>query len=585
MDLNRPLRQLAWRASRWIMGLCLCLFALPVQAELALTGEWLPGGPGIDAHAIATGSFDGRFEPFDPTLLRAFPRNPDGVWIRLRPAAGPWPAQALALLVRHPSVERVTLYRQAEPALSLQVLRQAPADLEPGYGRLHFPLSSLDGPLLLRLEPLPQRPASLRFAVVSHGEFVLENGRWLAFASACFAIMLAMAIVALCFATLLRDITFLYYAGYGLCFCSILLLQSGFLVHPLGVTDVWQWFSPVGRAVTALSVLFAVLFLDRFATLRRYAPRGRWLALGLAGSVVTLMLAGAVPWAPVQQLPSVLINPLLALGAPLILSVALQAWWRGSRYAGIFVLGWSPLLILTMLDSASLPALAGVTWLGTGMLAAGAFEALVLSLGLAGRSLALRHERDLARILADTDPLTALLNRRAWGERLDPMLTRARATREPLSVLFLDLDYFKRLNDSQGHEAGDRALRLLAQLIHAEVLPQGLAGRYGGEEFVVALPGSDAAAALAIGERIRAALRRAAVRVDDHGALLDSSVGVAELRRGDTAASLLRRADEAMYAHKQSRRAPGVTEISRPAGETSDPASGALPDAQRVVGR
>lgn len=548
----------------------LLLLAASAHADVPITADWLPGAPGVDAASVLGGQHDAALQPFDPTRLTRFPRDPDGAWIRLLPAAGQWPEEPLALLVRQPSLERLSLYGPNGPLLSLQALLPVPPALEPGYGRLHFPLSELgqgvvaddgkplafdrSGAIWLRLESQPVRPATFTLAVVPHGEFVLENGRWLAFASACFAIMVAMAVVALFFASILRDITFLYYAGYVLCFCLILGLQSGFLMHPLGWEGAWEWFRPLGRSATAASVFLATLFLDRFATLRRYSPRGRWLALGLGGSVVGLMLLGSLPWAPLQALPSLLINPLLALGAPLILGVALNALRRGSLYAGVFLLGWAPLLLLTMLDSAALPALSGVTWLSDGMLAAGAFEALVLSLGLAGRALSLRHERDLARILADTDPLTALLNRRAWGARLDTMLTRARGGRQPLSVVFLDLDHFKRLNDSRGHEAGDHALRRLAQLIHAEVLPHGLAGRYGGEEFVIALPGRDSDEATAIARRIRAALRESAIPVDAAGELLDVSIGVASLLRGDNASSLIGRADRAMYADKQARR-------------------------------
>lgn len=548
----------------------LLLLASAAHADVPIKADWLPGAPGLDTSQVLSGRHDADFRPFDPSRLTRFPRDPHGVWIRLRPADGAWPDEPLALLVRHPSLERLSLIGPSGPVLSLQALSPVPSALEPGYGRLHFPLSVLgqgsraddrstgaldpSAALWLRLESQPVRPATFTLAVVPHGEFVLENGRWLAFASACFAIMVAMAVVALFFASILRDITFLYYAGYVLCFCLILGLQSGFVMYPLGWEGAWAWFRPLGRAATATSILLAVLFLDRFATLRRYSPRGRRLALGLGGSVVGLMLLGSIPWAPLQQLPSLLINPLLALGAPLILGVALNALWRGSRYAGVFLLGWAPLLLLTMLDSAALPALSGLTWLGDGMLAAGAFEALVLSLGLAGRALSLRHERDMARILADTDPLTALLNRRAWGARLDTMLTRARGGRQPLSVVFLDLDHFKHLNDNRGHEAGDQALRRLAQLIHAEVLPHGLAGRYGGEEFVIALPGRDSEAATAIARRIRAALHESAIPVDAHGNRLDVSIGVASLRRGDTASSLIDRADRAMYADKQTRR-------------------------------
>lgn len=541
----------------WYWALILLLVIAQANAETPLRGEWLQGGPGIDAATIGAGAHDAQFTAFNPAHLNAFLRNPDGVWLRIHPINGTWPAPPLSLVVRNAGLEQVTLYEAQQPLWSLHALKPPPLGLQQGHGRLHFPLDEQpQGAILLRLEPAATRPSQVSFAVLGRDEFVVENDRWLAFSSACFAIMVAMAVVAIFFASILRDVTFLYYAGYVICFCMILLLQTGYVISPLGWQQAWAHFPWLGRTVTGLSVFLATQFLDRFATLRRYSPRGRWAVLVLGYAVLILMLAGSLPWEPIQALPRHLINPMLVLAVPIMLGVCISAYWRGSRYAGVFLLGWTPLLLLTMLHSASLDALKDVIWLPEGMLAAGAFEALVLSLGLAGRALALRHERDLARMLADTDPLTALLNRRAWARRLETMLTSARALNRPLSLLFLDLDRFKSLNDTHGHEAGDQALRVLAQLIHAEVLPRGLAGRYGGEEFVVALPGQNKAQAEHSAERIRLRLLQQAIPVDDQQQLLEVSIGVAALERWDDAASMISRADRAMYASKQSRRQP-----------------------------
>lgn len=533
-----------------LLGVC----AAPLRADIAMRGEWLRGGPEISAASILAGAHEKAFSAFDPAELTAFPRNPDGVWLRLSPVAGAWPDGDLSLVVRNAALEQISLYANAQLKWSLQALIPAPPGVQQGHGRLHFPLDApTTAPLLLRVEPGPVRASRINFALVSRADFMAENDRWLGFASACFAIMAAMAVVAVFFALILRDATFVYYAGYVLCFSMILLLQSGYVVSLLGWDQAWAHFRWLGRAVTGLSVCLAMLFLDRFVTLRRYSPLGRRIVLGLGYAVLALMLLGTIPWAPLQSLPRQLINPMLVLAVPIMLFVSIRAWLKGSRYAGVFLLGWTPLLLLTMLDSASLDALKTVTWLREGMLAAGAFEALVLSLGLAGRALALRHERDMARMLADTDPLTALLNRRAWSARLETMMTRARANKRPLAILFLDLDQFKLLNDTQGHEAGDQALRALAQVIHQEVLPHGLAGRYGGEEFVVALPGLTRPEAQQVAQRIRQRLQNLAIPVDRDGLTLDVSIGVSELGWRDSAAAMIGRADRAMYELKQQR--------------------------------
>src|SRR5690606_24833735 len=144
---------------------------------------------------------------------------------------------------------------------------------------------------------------------------------------------------------------------------------------------------------------------------------------------------------------------LLILGGPLLLGTALAAAWRGSRYAAIFLLGWLPLLGITVLGSLQLYGIAGAwTWSSDAALVAGAFEAIVLSLGLAERAASVRWQRDQAQALADLDPLTEVLNRRAWHQQVQALIA---ADRAGLSVLFLDIDRFKQINDRVGHDGGD----------------------------------------------------------------------------------------------------------------------------------
>jgi diguanylate cyclase (GGDEF)-like protein len=318
--------------------------------------------------------------------------------------------------------------------------------------------------------------------------------------------------------------------------------------EPLG----WGWLSgalrTLGRIATAASVVFAILFADRFANLRRYLPKGRRLLLGYAALVAALGAIGMVPG--LDALARALINPLLVLGGPLLLFASVLAAARGSRYAVFFLLGWTPLLAVTVIGGLQpYGMLSGWTWAGDATLAAGALEALVLSLGLADRSLALRRDRDQARRLADIDPLTGLHNRRAWSERLFALDEALRREGQPLSLLFLDLDHFKELNDRLGHEAGDAALRAMALAMRAELREQDEVGRYGGEEFVVALPGSDRAHALQAAERIRARLHQRAMH-DPAGAMPTVSIGVATLEPGEDLPTLIKRADGAMYAAK-----------------------------------
>ncbi len=144
-----------------------------------------------------------------------------------------------------------------------------------------------------------------------------------------------------------------------------------------------------------------------------------------------------------------------------------------------------------------------------------------------------------ARMLAETDPLTGVPNRRTFMERLETL----DADGEVFSVLMVDLDNFKKLNDEAGHLEGDRVLTQVARTLAAHLRPGDWLARYGGEEFVVVLPGSDGDEAAAIGERLRAA-----VATETRTTV---SVGSAARRAGEAGVRVLRRADDLLLVAKR----------------------------------
>ncbi len=164
------------------------------------------------------------------------------------------------------------------------------------------------------------------------------------------------------------------------------------------------------------------------------------------------------------------------------------------------------------------------------------------------QSAAVRLSR--AEIDSITDALTGLYNHRYLQERLSEELHRSRELERPLSLLFCDLDHFKRYNDANGHSAGDVVLREVAHVIEQSVRNIDIAGRYGGEEFVVLLVETGREHALAVAERIRARIREAGFEAD--GTPLTVSIGVAGYPEdAGRREELLDRADRAMYRAKQ----------------------------------
>lgn len=143
-----------------------------------------------------------------------------------------------------------------------------------------------------------------------------------------------------------------------------------------------------------------------------------------------------------------------------------------------------------------------------------------------------------------TDPLTGLFNRRYFYSRLDYEMARARRYRLPLSVVILDVDNFKKINDTLGHIEGDLVLQKIAQVLQASLRQVDTVSRWGGEEFAILLPSTHLEGAVVVGERIRSAVSRARSEVS-------VSVGVAQfLNEAEGADDLMNRADQAMYSAK-----------------------------------
>jgi diguanylate cyclase (GGDEF)-like protein len=168
------------------------------------------------------------------------------------------------------------------------------------------------------------------------------------------------------------------------------------------------------------------------------------------------------------------------------------------------------------------------------------------------------HDQLLAK--SRIDAKTGLLNAATWESEAVAEISRAMRTRSPLSVALIDIDHFKAVNDTYGHLVGDKVLRALSDAFREQLRDYDLAGRFGGEEFVVLLPQTDEADALSIAERLRAHVAGMAVPADDGagpGTLvrLTVSVGVAALgAAGSEVTDLLAAADAALYYAKQTGR-------------------------------
>jgi diguanylate cyclase (GGDEF)-like protein len=181
------------------------------------------------------------------------------------------------------------------------------------------------------------------------------------------------------------------------------------------------------------------------------------------------------------------------------------------------------------------------------------FSLVVIGVTVLGMGKLADYEHKLL-IESMTDPLTGLLNRRYFTSLSQREVARSLRHGLRFSVLMLDIDHFKRINDGFGHPVGDLAIKALAEICNQALRPHDILARYGGEEFVLTLPHTDGEGAQVVAERIRKAVEQLAIETPSGPVRFTVSIGVSIYQKHMPFERILARADEALYRAKQSGR-------------------------------
>jgi len=572
------------RTLRLFLCLLLCVASFHVQAK-PVGFDWLevPEDNLDVAQVQQLPDSQWQYNSAAEVLNRGFSNG--AFWLRV--AIEPEPANRV-LEIAYPLLDEVSVYWERDGQI---VESHLTGDTRPFNTRpiIHrnfvFLVPSNTEPVVAWVRIKTQGSVQIPVAVTPSATFLANEQFSYGWQAMFLGIVVALALYNLFLFVIVRHTTYLWY---------VLTVVSTGMVQLNFNGLMFQWFWPdvpgLNRYFTVPVISFAMfcagMFTIKFLAARHYSLVSYRILQGLMAACAFTFFYGLL--GPYQN-GIVLVSGIAASATPVIWLIGLYVWRQGQVLAGFYVLAWTPLLVGHLVLAVS-----KLGWMPTSPVTelipqvGVAIEAILLSFALAYRINLERRRRQEAqehalkvqqqanltlearvrerteeleraneqlRSISLTDGLTHVANRRRFDDKLEIEWGRALRHEHELSLLLLDIDHFKRVNDELGHLAGDDCLVALAGVLQSEVQRSGdLVARYGGEEFAVLLPATDGEGARSVAERIRSAVAQAPMATGEHDepVALTISVGVATMlpSRDGSSQELVRRADEALYCAK-----------------------------------
>lgn len=525
------------------------------------TLERLNGSEAVDQNQVVSGALQANFQSTSRDEIVASSDAPH--WWRLVVHDSVAHMDAPQLVLSHPSRKVAELWQPGETT----PIRRTSHDVGRGGGLLRYHVFPLvpglkaGDVLYLRVSAPTWTPSEV--SIVPLEEVHLSELRFARYRTA--------VLVALAMTSLLAFGFFVALSERGYAYLGLTLLaQLAKLMIDGGEIAIWPWLAEVAVdrrtniLISTAAVLAGLRFVVFFLCLPQQQPR-----IARALTVCSAMLGGLLLLSLVQVWPaSAYFGNTTMLIAFLLVAVAgVRALRRRLREAFYLLLAWAPVMAVLVATVGGYQGWWPMhEWIEPALPAGLASGGIGLLLGLTDRLHQLRKDRDAAQLRWKTDRLTGAITRDAVEEMLNERIQRSFSLGVPLSVIFIDIDRFKEINDQHGHAVGDAAIRIVAARARNWLQAEHLIARFGGDEMLVVLYGCGMAETYDLADKLRLAVTEHPLAIDKVKLRVSLSMGVSELQEGDTVQSLLQKADVALYQSKEggrSRVTGFVAEVSR----------------------